>query len=169
MIQILRSTKIILATFLFLPAAVVFGRQAGTGPCHSPESKEFDFMVGEWQESETGGHLLVKKILKGCAIQEFWSGGEFEATVVRSYDAGKQKWFLTFVSNTLIHQVWEGRKENGQWRFYREWTLNGSPIISRTFWTLLSEGHLDRIVEQSPDNGKTWKLHVKASYRRRSQ
>ncbi|MCI0490807.1 MAG: hypothetical protein L0229_29800 [Blastocatellia bacterium] len=168
--HILNSMKRLLAALLFLPAAIAFGQQADnkTEPCQSPESKAFDFMLGEWQEPETGHSLKVKKILKGCAIQEFWSGA-FEAILLRSYDAARQKWFLTFLSDSPMHQVWEGRKENGQWRFYREWTLNGTPIISRTFWTLLSEGQMDKIVEQSRDNGKTWKLHDRASYRRRSQ
>ncbi len=90
-----------------------------------------------------------------------------KATALKSYDKGSQRWYLTWVSYSLIHQLWEGRKESGQWRFYREWKLEGQPILSRTYWTALTNDQIERIVEQSRNAGKTWRLHVKQVFQRK--
>jgi dienelactone hydrolase len=69
-----------------------------------------------------------------------------------------------FTANDLIPQVWEGRRENGNWIFYRNWELNGKKRRSRTFWTKDSDKGFTKIVEQLNDDGKTWRLHDKAEF-----
>jgi hypothetical protein len=162
--------KTLFILLIMILTGIAYGQQTKpeTSPCERAEAREFDFLVGDWVETnDANSKMSIQKILKGCAIQEFW-GEPYGAMLLRSYDAGKQKWFLTFLAENLMqHQVWEGRKESGQWRFYREWTLNGEKILSRTYWNPLENG-FEKIVEQSRDDGKTWKPHAKQQFRRKT-
>jgi hypothetical protein len=163
------ATNALFIALLLFPATTLAQQvNSGAGPCGAAEAGDFDFQLGVWQEVDGKSVHEVKKVLGGCAIQEDWSGGEMgPAMALKSFDKGTQSWYLSWVSNTLIHQLWEGRKESGQWRFYREWKLDGKPMLSRTFWNPAANDRLERIVEQSRDGGKTWRLHVKQIFQRK--
>ena len=158
---------------LSLLLAVSVSAQPPANPCDHAEVKAFDFQIGVWQ-SEDGKQIHeIRKTLDGCAIQEIWkTDGAETAFGFKSFDngnhhkTGEKKWFYSWFAKGF-HQLWEGRKENGQWRFYREWWLNGEAILSRTYWTPLEGGALERIVEQSRDGGKTWRPHVKHKFVRK--
>jgi C-terminal processing protease CtpA/Prc len=156
-------SKILLVVFLIFPVTTAVCQRASSrvNACQSPEVTAFDFQVGIWQEVNDASVHEVKKILGGCVIQENWTGGSLnDAVALKSYDKGTQRWYLSWVSSALIHQLWEGRKDSGHWRFYREWVLDGKPMLSRTYWTPLANDRLERIVEQSQDGGKTWRLQL---------
>ena len=163
--------KFIFCNFvLILFLAVSADAQQPANPCENPETKAFDFQVGVWQ-SEDGKQIHeVRKTLDGCAIEETWkTEGKKSAFGFKSFDngnhhkTGEKKWFYSWFAPGF-HQLWEGRKENGQWRFYREWWLKGEAILSRTYWNQLPGGSLERIVEQSRDGGQTWRPHVKHKF-----
>ena len=137
--------------------------------CDAKELKEFDFLLGDWKQKDSSGKMQITKILDGCGIQEIWQLDGFNAVLLRSYDNATKKWYLTFTAHNLVPQVWEGRKENGNWYFYRDWELNGKKRRSRTFWKSASGKEFERIVEQLNDDGKTWRLHVKAVYEKPNQ
>ena len=146
---------------------------AGQGPhaCVSPEGNAFDFQIGVWREA--GGEQVheIRKALGGCALEEIWKEGEaIHALALKSCDHGahrdgKHRWFYSWVAPGY-HQLWEGRNEEGQWRFYREWRRDGQPMLSRTYWTPIAANTLERIVEQSRDGGKTWTPHVRQRFTR---
>jgi hypothetical protein len=164
----LKFTVCHLISSLFLVVSVL--AQTPANFCESPETKAFDFQIGIWQ-SEDGKQIHeIRKTLDNCAIRETWkTDGKESAYGFKSFDNGlhdkngEKKWFYSWFAPGF-HQLWEGRRENGQWRFYREWWLNGEPIISRTYWNSLSDESLERIVEQSRDGGKTWRIHVKHKF-----
>ncbi len=168
----------ILAIIAFAVSLVAFGfssrhvRQSSNS-CTSLEAKAFDFQIGVWQQVDGNQVHEIKKVLDGCAIWEIWKEGETDyAVALKSCDEGrhrdgKQRWFYSWVASGY-HQLWEGRKEEGQWRFYREWMREGQPILSRTYWTPISENSLERIVERSRDGGKTWSPHVKERFIRKT-
>jgi hypothetical protein len=143
----------------------IYAQQAPVNPCEVPEARDFDFHLGTWVTRDGKETHQIEKFLDGCAIRETWTGegGQFAAGV-KSYDKGRWRWMYSWIGRGFYHQLWEGRKEDGQWRFYREWALDGQAILSRTYWTLLADGSIDRIVEQSRDGGKTWKPHVKTNF-----
>ena len=134
--------------------------------CASPDLSFFDFLIGSWQKTGATGKKEIKKILGGCAIREEWRLEGFNATLLRNFDESTNKWYLTFTAHNLVPQVWEGRLENGNWYFYRDWKLNGQARKSRTFWKKISGKSFERIVEQLNDDGKTWRLHVKETYQK---
>jgi hypothetical protein len=170
MIHRFKIPEILLVVFLISPVstAVCQSETSRVNVCQSPETTAFDYQVGIWQEVDGDSIHEVKKILGGCVIQELWTGGALnDAMALRSYDKGTQRWYLSWVSSTLIHQLWEGRKDSAQWRFYRDWVLDGKPMLSRTYWNPLGNDRLERIVEQSQDGGKTWRTHVRVVYQRK--
>jgi hypothetical protein len=157
---------------LFLTAATL--AQQTANPCENAEVKAFDFQIGVWQSDDGKQIHEIRKTLDGCAIQETWkTDGVETAFGFKSFDngnhnkTGEKKWFYSWFAKGF-HQLWEGRKENGQWRFYREWWLNGEAVLSRTYWNPLEGGALERIVEQSRDGGKTWRLHLKHRFIRKN-
>ncbi len=178
--------KILMASLLLLPTYVV-GQMSSrkTNPCESSETKEFDFMLGEWRGVEkvaTAGKegaitstskIQVKKVLNGCAIQEDWEFEDrgkrlFNATLLRSYNAETRKWLLSYVDDQLNHQFYEGHKESGQWRFLRERLVEGKPVLVRITWTSASHHKVEQTIERSEDNGKTWAVRATVSYSRQA-
>ncbi len=162
--------KYILIWFLFLTISAV----GQIPPCENPESKAFDWQIGVW-ESEDGKQIHeIKKLIDDCIIQEIWkTEGKETAIAVKSFDdgrhhkAGEKKWFYSWTAKGF-HQFWEGRKEDGQWRFYRNWFSEGEAVLSRTYWNQVSADKFERIVEQSRDEGKTWKPWVKSPFHKKS-
>ena len=159
---------LILSLFSFTAA---FAQQS-VNPCENAEIKAFDFQIGVWQSEDAKQVHEIRKTLDGCAIQETWkTGGAETAFGFKSFDGGahhktgEKKWFYSWFAKGF-HQLWEGRKENGQWRFYRAWWSNGEAVLSRTYWTPLAADSLERVVEQSRDGGRTWRMHVKNKFLR---
>lgn len=143
-------------------------------PCQNPEAKAFDWQIGMWESDDGKQAHEIKKVLDGCIIQETWkTDGKETAVALKSFDdgrhnrTGEKTWIYSWVAKPF-HQLWEGRKEDGQWRFYRNWFSNGEALLSRTYWTRISIDRLERIVEQSRDEGKTWKPWVKDVFVRKS-
>lgn len=134
--------------------------------CPSEEIKVFDFLLGNWKQKGTNGKMRITKILNQCGIQEEWKLDEFSAVLLRTYDTKSKKWYLSFAAHDLVPQVWEGRFENGNWIFYRDWELNGKARKSRTFWKKTSGGGFEKIVEQLNEDGETWRVHADEKFER---
>jgi hypothetical protein len=159
----------------FLLTFLAVSTFAQTSPCENAEAKAFDWQIGVWQSEDGKQVHEIKKLLDSCVIQETWKTEGIETAVaLKSFDdgrhnkTGEKKWFYSWVAKPF-HQLWEGRKESEQWRFYRNWFSNGEAVLSRTYWTQISADKLERIVEQSRDEGKTWKPWVKDAFNRVTQ
>lgn len=111
-------------------------------------------------------------ILGGCALRESWRfeiAGKpaFEAIVLRSYDSGGKRWMLSYIDDGLAHQLYEGREDAGQWRFFRERKADdGSTVLVRITWAPSAAGYTQTI-ERSTDAGATWTLGSTIAYDRR--
>ena len=159
--------------FILILSTIGFAQQS-VPPCETPEAKAFDWQIGTW-ESEDGKQVHeIKKIIDDCIIVETWkTEGNQTAFGVKSFDngnhhkTGAKKRFYSWMAKGF-HQLWEGRLEDGQWRFYRQWFSSGEAVLSRTYWTQISADKLERIVEQSRDEGKSWKPWVKNLFLRKS-
>jgi hypothetical protein len=77
-------------------AAVIEATTANATPCeHTPENRQFDFWIGEWNVETTNGQPAgtskVERILNGCALLENWSGGG-DGKSLNIYNANKKQW-----------------------------------------------------------------------------
>lgn len=170
--------KSIIITIFYSAVILLFAAsvpaQQNANPCENPEAKAFDWQIGVWQSSDGNQVHEIRKINDGCGVLEIWKrDGKDYAVALKTFDngnhnkTGEKKWFYSWTA-AGYHQLWEGRKEEEQWRFYREWWLNGENILSRTYWNKLSANELERIIEQSRDGGKTWKPWVKDKFTRKT-
>lgn len=138
----------------------------------NPELVAFDFLLGKWVTYEKSitnkdttiygpSKITVAKSNDGFSLLEDWEIKNrdtliFKAVLHRIYDAIAKKWILSYSDSDLNYQVWEGRKENSIWYFYRERYRDGKKIIVKQKWVQLSNGKVNQVIERSFDEGKTW-------------
>jgi hypothetical protein len=131
--------------------------------CATPEHHQFDFWVGDWDAYDAGapGKVVarnrVDRILDGCALREVYE--QTDGLVGQSfsvYDASRQVWHQSWVTNQGQLLTIEGRFENGRM------TLAGTRLIAgheqkvRGVW-YQEKGSVRETAETSDDGGKTWK------------
>ena len=153
----------LLASPLSLPA------QAAT--CPDSIAGAVRFLQGSWEgrsysiagaDTTFDGVIAIesKPVLGGCVLEERWSATNagkalFDAKVLRAYDAPTWRWLVHYVDDQLNAQFYEGRLEDGIWRFRRTRMDSGKPIIVRLTWRPRAGGH-DQLIERSRDAGKSW-------------
>ena len=151
--------------------------EAGNDSCPSNEVRAFDYMIGEWTTSDpntptgvpSSGSSRTEKILGGCVILEHryveQKGKKlFDAKVAWGYDSTTNRMLVFYYDDQAHAQVYEGRRENGGWAFYRERPdPDGKMVQIRLTYVPKGKG-FDQIVERSRDQGKTWAPPSATSY-----
>ena len=142
-----------------------------TPSCSSPEQRQFDFWLGDWDVKDTAtgkraGHNLVTTILGGCAVQEHWIGVEgSKGTSLNAYVAGDRRWHQTWVDNQggllqLSGVFREGRMTLSGTRT----TKAGKSVTDRIVWTSLNNGTVRQVWESSTDDGRSWRTVFDGTY-----
>src|SRR4030095_7108901 len=97
---------------------------AAPPPCSTPEHRQFDFWLGEWEVREAGkvaGINRITPIVGGCARREKWTGASgTTGTSLNMYDAVRKRWHQTWVDDKgnvlLLDGEWKGgRMGLGGW------------------------------------------------------
>jgi hypothetical protein len=110
--------------------------------CSDSLRQSMAFLKGHWKgtsysvaEADTTLDALIEvhsqPLFDGCALEERWRAvhnGQslFEARVTRAYDAPTQRWLVHYADDGLNSQLYEGRREAGEWRFFRTRMDRGS-------------------------------------------
>ena len=133
----------------------------------------FNFLIGKWEIVEkktsegvtTGGRdtYTFRKGLDGNAIISQWyfnRGTKSDPNYTKglyysAYDNLTNTWSFYYISAASA-QYYEGKKEGGQWYFYKDFTIEGNTFSQRQSWSLEDDSTLIRKIENSEDNGKTW-------------
>ena len=155
----------------------LFAQNGNQKPCSSPEAKQFDFWIGEWDltwQDKDGNTLTgsnsISKILNSCVIEENFTGGEFIGKSFSVYNPVKKLWQQTWVDNEGSYLEFAGGFEDGKMILFREITTKeNKKIKQRMIFYNISENQLDWNWEKSTDNGKTWQLAWKIHYTRKVQ
>ena len=163
--------------WLFLVLPVVPGMLAAQTPatptCSDSIGRSVAFLQGQWEGrsySVAGRDTVLDAVMKvhsqplygRCALEERWEAVKdgrtlFTAKVLRAYDGSTQRWSVFYVDDQLNAQVYEGRQETGQWRFFRTRLDRGVPIQVRLTWRPADTGY-EQVIERSRDGGATWAL-----------
>jgi predicted enzyme related to lactoylglutathione lyase len=141
------------------------------------ETHYYDFWPGTWYRIVNGKmdkastRFKVSRSVHPAAFEEEWrmvidSTTTMRATALRAWDKTNSRWMYTWVSDNGLHQVWEGRKVDGNWYIYRPFDINGDKYLSRQAWIPEGPNRLMRISEKSYDDGKTWQLRFKEYFER---
>lgn len=141
-------------------------------PCSSPEAKEFDFWVGEWQATweGSGGSNTITKILNGCVIhEEFKADGPAALIGISNsvYVSQTNQWKQTWVDNQGGYLDFIGNWDQDKMILSRTIKRDSLNIIQRMVWFNISENAFDWNWESSNDNGASWKINWKIQYKRK--
>jgi hypothetical protein len=155
-------------------AAPAAGAASASPPPENPcgagaEIRAFDYMLGDWTTSDlpapAGGTAFgashTETILGGCAIREhrhIEQAGKtlFNADVIWGYDVTTKRMLLYYVDDASRTQLYEGRRENGRWEFYRDRPdKDGTIVTIRVSYAPAGNG-FTQTVHRSHDHGATW-------------
>lgn len=171
----MRSSVVHWLLFALIPTMVsALQAQAAAAPtCSDSLGKSIAFLQGDWEGRSygiAGRDTVLDALMKvqsrplfgRCALEERWQAVKdgqvlFTAKVLRAYDAPTQRWSVYYVDNQLNSQVYEGRREAAQWRFFRSRMDQGVPIQVRLTWRPTPGGY-EQLIERSRDAGATWAL-----------
>lgn len=129
-------------------------------PCSAPQYHQFDFWLGDWDTFEPGAakpdaRVRVTSILGGCAVHEDYrqaNGARGESFSI--YDASRNLWHQTWVTNGGKLLVIEGRFTRGQ--IVMAGVDHFRHVLVRGAWVPMHGGVRETAVLSS-DAGKTWK------------
>jgi len=142
--------------------SAVATRESGKSNCESPEFRQFDFWVGDWDVSDVQGRSVVarvrvRSILNGCALlEEYRNSAGFEGQSVSAYDAVRQVWHQNWVTNRGQLLTIEGRWVEGAMELSGSDRLpDGTERQVRGTWRVTREGVRESAM-RSTDGGQQW-------------
>jgi hypothetical protein len=159
-------------------AVAVNGHAAVLPPaygCDSPEARQFDFWVGEWDlayvENGKAGtsHNRVTKILDGCVLLEEFSGApssRLDGRSVSTFDRATRQWKQTWVDNTASYLDFTGGWTEGRMVLTREAEITGRKFLQRMVYEDIRAEGLKWLWQRSDDGGKTWTTGWEIAYKR---
>jgi hypothetical protein len=167
---------------LILLAAVSFLVTSASSqrPCSSPQYRQFDFWLGEWEafgiNGQKAGDSKVSLILDSCIILEEWTsaavsqGIRYAGKSFNTWNAATKQWQQTWVdnaggSNEYLFGKFEDNKiiyRTNPFPFNKD-----SMAIRKMTFTNLGPAKLRQHGEISRDNGVTWSTEYDLEYRRK--
>src|SRR5262245_50795540 len=139
-------------------------------PCAAPDSRQFDFWLGEWEVSTPDGQPAgTNRItpIYGCVLDESWKGrGGFEGQSFNRYDARRGVWHQTWVDNSGGILMIEGAFRDGVMTL-SDATLPGKKDPKRMneiTWTPNADGTVRQHWRVSTDGGATWTTAFDGKY-----
>ena len=171
------NRPILLLLALILGGTVIANAQQPR--CASPEHRQFDFWIGDWDVFDyTGGRKgapagtnLITRELGGCVLQEHWTGAQGgRGTSFNTYQPNEKKWHQVWVddSGTFLNLIGEFRDDqmmlSGQ-----QPGAQGATVTDRITWSLIGNDpdQVRQFWQQSNDGGKTWSVAFDGLYVRK--
>ncbi len=144
-------------------------------PCAaSPEHRQFDFWVGEWDvqnpQGQPAGTSSIQLILGDCTIFENWTGasGTYTGKSFNIYNSSLKKWQQFWSDDKGGVLEFEGEYKDGELRYTGEsLDAKGNKIMHRLTFFNLAPDRVRQLWEQSTDGGKTWTIAFDGLYVRK--
>lgn len=135
-----------------------------------PKNQQFDFWIGQWDVYDAAGKKLgsnvISKTNNGAVILERWTSASGGVGMSMNYvdpetGAWRQEWIdgggsVTRKSGGVVDGVMKLEGERI--------AKNGTKVPTRTTFSPLSKGRVRQLIEQSSDNGQTWKAVFNGIY-----
>jgi hypothetical protein len=137
-------------------------------PCNTPEYRQFDFWVGDWNVEAAASpgsvsHNRISLINDGCTLREEYETPQgYVGTSLNFYDARRKAWHQTWIDNQGGGLVLEGAFRDGAMVLQSEPGADGA--IQRITWTTLPGGRVRQHWESSADSGKSWTTAFDGTY-----
>ena len=129
--------------------------------CTSPEYRQFDFWLGDWDAFDVGNatpsaRVRVMRILDGCAIREEYQDVRgLVGESVSTYDRSRQLWHQSWVTNRGQLLILDGAFADGAMVLAGPDHAAGAVALACGTWTKTPDG-VREIGVTSADGGKTW-------------
>lgn len=134
-------------------------------PCSSPEHRQFDFWLGEWNVQDTAGNPAgtnqITAIQNGCVLFENWTGAKNgTGNSFNMYFAAEKKWRQTWVDNQGGRLDLSGGLRDGKMVLEGEAPSQRDPtkrVKHQISWEKKGE-NVRQLWHASRDDGKTWNV-----------
>jgi hypothetical protein len=142
--------------------------------CNTPEHRQFDFWVGEWDVTTPDGKLAgrnsITRELGDCVVHEHWQGaGGMRGESFNMWDRDSRRWHQTWVNSSGELLLLDGVFQDGSMRLTGDSGPPAKRITNRITWTPAADGSVRQLWEISEDGGKTWTTAFDGRYRRRTR
>jgi len=141
--------------------------------CSTPEYRQFDFWLGEWDVTGTDGKPAGKNritaVAAGCALEENWTSAKGgRSTSLSVYDASVRRWHQTLVDDSGGLLLLEGEFRGGKMVLIgRRQKSRGTTIIHRITWTPLEADRVHQLWEASGNEGRSWQTVFEGTFAKR--
>ena len=166
----MRPMKLSFAFALALATAPAFAQSPPPKPCAAPESRQFDFWIGDWDVFKPDGTQAGTNRIApvyGCVLHESWKGrGGYEGQSFNRYDAERGVWHQSWVDSSGGLLVIEGAFKDGTMRL----SDAGQPgkkdplKVNEIAWNANPDGSVRQLWRTSVDGGKTWTTAFDGKY-----
>jgi hypothetical protein len=164
-----------LLTLLALLALPLSAQTPGAPPVLPPESRQFDFWIGEWDvttpDGKPAGSSRIERIANGAGLLENWTGYPAptggNGKSLNAYNAAKKQWQQFWVGNGGGVLELAGGLVEGNMVLAGEHEVRGRHLIEKISWTPNPDGSVRQHWEQSRDDGKTWTTAFDGLYRKK--
>ncbi len=139
-------------------------------PCNTPEFRQFDFWIGDWDVESTAApgtisRNLITLVNDGCTLrEEYTTPVGYAGTSLNFYDAARKRWHQTWIDNQGGALSLDGGSE-GEAMVLR--SVGDTQTVQRITWTKLEDGRVRQLWESTVDGGKTWTIAFDGYYTRR--
>jgi len=145
----------------------------GSGGCSAAEYRQLDFWLGDWDAFDASdpataiARTHVDLIAAGCAVHELYEQSDgLIGDSILSFDAARQVWQQTWVTNRGSLMVITGRFSNGAVTLEGEMhTGDGRSLLQRITWKAEGSDVRETAV-MSKDGGKNWAPAFDVLFRR---
>jgi hypothetical protein len=150
---------------------------AGCPPASNPEQHQFDFWIGSWEVTGSGGKIAgrshIEPVSDGCGISERWEGASGSRGVsYNAWDPSTGHWHQFWIGNSAGDVLYlEGGLDAGKMTMQgiRNNATTGKPQRQRITWTPNPDGTVRQLWDTSDDDGKTWAVAFDGLYRKRTK
>jgi hypothetical protein len=162
-----------LALLLTIAVFAAFPAHASTvAPCSSPEHRQFDFWLGDWQVHTAAGKLAgfnrITREYADCVIRERYATGRgYTGESLNAYDAARKVWHQTWVDDAGLLLTLEGRW-NGKSMILEGESPDAKGVMrkQRVTWTPNEDGTVRQLWESVGEDGK-WTTQFDGRYSRK--
>lgn len=164
------ALKTCLALLLSATASAQAQSNVAAPKCSSPEYRQFDFWLGEWdvyQGDKLAGRNSISSILNGCAVREEWSGtGGFKGSSLNFYNSSTKRWHQTWIDSQGQSLALDGQFEAGS-MVLQNLAEENAPR-HRITWTPMPDKSIRQLWQVRDNPGAEWRTLFDGRYSARS-
>jgi hypothetical protein len=143
--------------------------------CSSPEHRQFDFWLGEWEvrtpRGDVAGRNTIQRVVGGCGLREDWRGARgMIGTSLNTYSEARGEWHQTWIDSSGTLLLLDGGIQDGAMVLEGEAPLgggHGASLRHRITWSVV-DGDPDHVRQhwETSDDGSSWETAFDGHYHR---